>query len=102
MVDDRRAMYNGFSDKGAHSAEWFEIAKNFLKLASAGDRREMKYLCNRCWNRRILSKYEMSGHIAKHEFMSNYLVWDQHGEVQAPAVTELDGSDVKDRMDDMI
>jgi hypothetical protein len=44
----------------------------------------------------------MSGHIAKHGFMPNYLVWDQHGEVQALAVTELDGSDVKDRMDDMI
>jgi hypothetical protein len=26
-------MYDGFNDKGAHSAEWFEIVKNFLKLA---------------------------------------------------------------------
>jgi hypothetical protein len=41
-------MYDGFSDKGAHSVEWFEIVKNFLKLAFSGDHREAKCLCNRC------------------------------------------------------
>jgi hypothetical protein len=64
MADDRREMYDGFSDKGAHSVEWFEIAKNFLKLVFAGDRHEAKCPCNRCQNRKILSEYEMSGHIA--------------------------------------
>jgi hypothetical protein len=75
-------MYDGFSDKGAHSVKWFELAKNFLKLAFVGDRREVKCPCNRCQNRRMLSEYEMSDHIAKHGFISNYLVWHQHGEVQ--------------------
>jgi hypothetical protein len=42
MADDRWAMYDEFSHKGAHSTEWFEIMKNFLKLAFAGDRREAK------------------------------------------------------------
>jgi hypothetical protein len=41
-------VYDRFSDKGAHFAKWFEIAKNFLKLAFAGDRREAKCPCNRC------------------------------------------------------
>jgi hypothetical protein len=41
----------------------------------------------------MLSKYEISDHIVKHEFMSNYLVWHQHGNVQAPAAAESDGSD---------
>jgi hypothetical protein len=95
-------MYDGFSDKGAHSTEWFEMAKNFLKLAFAGDRREAKCPGNRCQNKRMLFKYEMSGHIAKHRFMSNYLVWHQYGEVQAAAPVESDGSDDEDRMDDMI
>jgi hypothetical protein len=67
-------MYDGFREKGAHSVEWFEVANNFLKLAFAGDRREAKCPCNRCQNRRMLSEYEMSGHIAKHGFMPNYLV----------------------------
>jgi hypothetical protein len=58
-------MYDKFSDKGAHSAKWFEIAKNFLKLAFAGDRCEVKCPWNRCPNRKMLSEYEMSGHIAK-------------------------------------
>jgi hypothetical protein len=62
-------MYDGFSNKGAHSAKWFEIVKNFLKLAFVGDYREAKCLCNKCHNRRILSEYEMYGHIVKHRFM---------------------------------
>jgi hypothetical protein len=89
-------MYNGFSDKGAHSAEWFEVAKNFLKLALAADRREVKCPCNRCRNRRMLSEYKMSDHITKHRFMWNYLVWQQHGEVQAPAPVESDKSNDED------
>jgi hypothetical protein len=95
-------MYDRFNDKGAHSTEWFEIAKNFLKLAFPGDRCEAKCLCNKCQNRRILYEYEMSGHIAKPGFMPNYLVWHQHGEVQAPIVAESNESDDKDRIDDMI
>jgi hypothetical protein len=89
-------MYDRFIDKGAHSAEWFVVAKNFLKLAFASDRHEAKCLCNRCRNRRMLFEYEMFGHIAKHEFMLNYLVWQQHGEVQATAPAESDGSDGED------
>jgi hypothetical protein len=50
----------------------------------------------------MLSRYEMSGHIAKYGFMFNYLVWHQYGEVQAAVPTESDGSDEEDRMDDMI
>jgi hypothetical protein len=44
----------------------------------------------------MLSEYEMSGHIAKHGFMSNYLVWQQHEEVQAAAPTESDKSNDED------
>jgi hypothetical protein len=95
-------MYDGFSDKGAHFAEWFEIVENFLKLDFVGDRHEAKCMCNRCRSRRMLSEYEMSDHIAKHEFILNYLVWHQHGEVQAATPAESDGSDDKDQIDDMI
>jgi hypothetical protein len=95
-------MPDGFSDKGAHSAEWFEIANNFLKLAFAGDRREAKSPCTKCQNRRILSEYEMSAHIAKHKFMPKYIVWHKNGEVQAPTTTKSDGSDDDDQMHDTI
>jgi hypothetical protein len=50
----------------------------------------------------MLFEYEMSGHIAKHRFMPNYLVWHQHGEVQAGSLAELDKNDDEDQMDDMI
>jgi hypothetical protein len=88
--------------KVAHSAQWFEITKNFLKLAFTGDRREAKCLYNRCQNRRILSEYEMYGHIAKHRFKPHYLVGHKHGEVQATTPSKLDGSNDEDQMDDMI
>jgi hypothetical protein len=95
-------MDDGFSDKGANSAEWFWITKEFLKLDFAGGHREVMCLCSRCCNRRMLPEYEMSGHIAKKGFMPDYLVWHQHGEVQPPAAVESDGNDDEDRMDDMI
>jgi hypothetical protein len=41
----------------------------------------------------MLSEYEMSGHIAKHRFMPNYLEWRQLQELQAPALVESDGSE---------
>jgi hypothetical protein len=96
MAEDRQAMYDGSSDKCAHSVEWFEIAKNFWMLTFADDHCEAKCPCNRCQNRRMLFEYEMSGHIAKHGFMPNYLVWHQCGEVHAAAPTELDRSDDED------
>jgi hypothetical protein len=46
-------MYDGFNDKGAHSAEWLKVAKNFLMLTFASARCEAKCPCNRCQNRRM-------------------------------------------------
>jgi hypothetical protein len=46
-----------------------------LKLAFVDNRSEVKCLCNRYWNIRMLFEYEMSDDIAKQEFMSDYLVW---------------------------
>jgi hypothetical protein len=41
----------------------------------------------------MLSKYEMSAHHAKKGFMSNYLLWYQHREVQPAVPDESDGND---------
>jgi hypothetical protein len=53
-------------------------------------------------NRRMLSEYEMSAHLAKKGFMSNYLLWHQHGEVQPTVADESDGNNDVDQMDDMV
>jgi hypothetical protein len=102
MVDDRQTMYDKLSDKGAHSVEWFEITKNFVKLGFAGGHREASCLCSMCENRRMLSVYEMSTNLFKKGFMSNYLMWHQHGEVQPPAADESNRNDDEDQKDDMI
>jgi hypothetical protein len=44
----------------------------------------------------------MSAHLTKKGFMSNYLLWHQHGEVQPTIIDESDGNDDVDRMDDMV
>jgi hypothetical protein len=73
-----------------------------LKLAFAGDRREASCPCSRCENRMIFSKYEMSVHLAKKGFMSNYLLWHRYGEVRPAVADKLDGNNDVDRMDNMI
>jgi hypothetical protein len=95
-------MYDRFSTTGKHSSEWVRITKEFLKLAFAGDHHEVSHSCNRCENRRMLSKYEMSTHLAKKEFLSNYLLWHQRGELQPAVADESDENDDVDQMDDMV
>jgi hypothetical protein len=73
-----------------------------LKLAFVGGCRETSYPCSRCENRRMLSEYEMSDHLAKKRFMTNYLLWHQHGEVWSAVVDESDRNDDVDQMDNMV
>jgi hypothetical protein len=102
MADERWAIYDRFSDTGKHSTEWVRITKEFLKLTFAGGCCEACCSCSRCENRRILSEYEMSAHLAKKGFMLNYILWHKHGEVQLVVADESDGNDDVDRMDDMV
>jgi hypothetical protein len=50
----------------------------------------------------MFSEYEMSGHLAKKEFMANYLLWHQHGEMRPAVANESDENDDVDWMDDMV
>jgi hypothetical protein len=102
MGEAQRTMYDGYSDTGKYSTEWVQITKEFLKLVFAGSHREVSCPCSKCENRRMLSKYEMSAHLAQMGFMLNYLLWYQHGEVQPAIANESDGNDDIDRMDDMV
>jgi hypothetical protein len=95
-------MYDGFNDTSKHSTEWVQITKEFLKLAFYGGCCEASCPCSRCENKKMLSGYEMSAHLTKKGFMSNYLLWHQHGEVQPTTIDESDGNDDVDRMDDMV
>jgi hypothetical protein len=65
MADDRRAMYDVFSDSGKRSAKWIRITKEFLKLTFADGRGEASCPCDRCENSRMSSEYEMSAYLAK-------------------------------------
>jgi hypothetical protein len=102
MANERRVMYDGFSDTGKHFAEWVWITKKFLKLAFTSGHREASCPCSGCENRRMLSEYEMSAHLTEKRFMSNYLLWHQHKEVRPAVADESDGNNNVDRMDDMV
>jgi hypothetical protein len=95
-------MYDGFSDTDKHSTECIQITKEFLKLAFAGGHHEASCPCSMCEYRRMLSKYDMSDQSAKKGYMSNYLLWHQHGEVQHAVADESDGNDDVDQMDCMV
>jgi hypothetical protein len=95
-------MYEGFSDTVKHSTKWVQITKEFLKLAFTGAHHEVNCLCSRCENRMMFLEYEMSTHLAKKRFMSNYLLWHQHEGVQPVVADESDGNDDVDRMDGMV
>jgi hypothetical protein len=103
MVDDRRAMYNGFSKKSGHSTEWVRIVKEFLNQAFASGHRVAKCPCTICWNYRFLTRDEVHVHLCQEGFMSNYLMWHDHGEVEPSVIgAESDGNEDDDRMDEMV
>jgi hypothetical protein len=103
MGEDRRAMYDGFSEKGGHSTDWVQIVKNFLNQAFPGGHHVAKCPCKICWNYRFLTQDEVEVHFQKKGFMPKYLVWRDHGEVELPAVgAELRGNEDDDQMDEMI
>jgi hypothetical protein len=102
MVDERWIIYDGFNDTGKYSVEWVWIIKKFLKLAFAGGHREASCSCSMCENKMMLSEYEMSSHLAKKGFISNYLLWHQHREVQPAVVDESDENNDVDQMDNMV
>jgi hypothetical protein len=101
MADDRRAMYDGFSKKSGHSAEWVQIVKEFLNKAFADAHRVAKcpYIIYR--NYRFLTQDKVHIHFCQKGFMLNYLVWCDHGKAEELPV-ESDGNDDKDRMDEMV
>jgi hypothetical protein len=74
MADERQVIYDRFSDTAKHFVELVRITNEFLKLAFTGGRHEASRPCSRCENRRMLSEYEMSAHLTKKGFMSNYLL----------------------------
>jgi hypothetical protein len=103
MTDGRRVMYDGFSKKSGHSAEWVQIVKEFLNQAFAGCRRVAKCPCTICQNFRFLNQNEIQVHLCQEGFMPNYLVWRDHGEVEPLVVgAESDGNEDDDWMDEML
>jgi hypothetical protein len=103
MADDRRVMYDGFSKKSGHSAEWVRIVKEFLNQAFAGCRHVAKCPCTICQNYRFLNQDEVQVHLCQEGFMSNYLVWRDHGEVEPSVIgAESDRNEDDDRMDEML
>jgi hypothetical protein len=103
MADDRRVMYDGFSKKSGHSAEWVRIVKEFLNQAFAGCRHVTKCPCTICQNYRFLNQDEVQVHLCQEGFMSNYLVWRDHGEVEPSVIgAESDRNEDDDQMDEML
>jgi hypothetical protein len=55
MVEDKRAMYNIFSEQSGHSTKWVQIVKDFLNQAFPGGHHVAKCPCKICWNYMFLT-----------------------------------------------
>jgi hypothetical protein len=103
MAEDRRVMYDRFSEKGDHSIEWVPIIKDFLNQAFAGGHHAGKFPFKICQNYKFLTQDEVQLHLCKKWFRPKCLVWHDHGEVEPPAIgAESDRNEDKNWMDDMI
>jgi hypothetical protein len=102
MSDDRRrALYDGFnSNTPGYSNVWVKVADEFMTCAFVGEPRVSKCPCTRCRNLIQLDKFDISIHIYKYGFKPGYLMWCEHGEVDAPPESNID-EDV-DRMKDIL
>jgi hypothetical protein len=102
MADDKRVMHDRFSNKSGHSVELVRIVKEFLNQAFAGCRHVAKCTYTICQNYRFLNQDEIQVHLCQEGFMSNYLVWCDHGEVEPPIIgVESDRNEDNDRMDEI-
>jgi hypothetical protein len=72
-----------------------------LNKVFADTRRVAKCPCTICQNYRFLTQDEVQIHLSQEGFMSNYLVWRDHGEAEE-LDTESDGIEDEDRMDEMV
>jgi hypothetical protein len=59
MVDNQRAMYDRFSDKSAHFAEWDWNANDFLYVAFSSGRYVAKCPYKKCQNYKMLSWHDV-------------------------------------------
>ena len=100
MGDDRRWMYEGWKNSGAHSDEWVVKATAFVNRAfSLSSIGKVKCPCNKCRNFFPQDKKMMSLHLCRVGFMPGYELWVHHGEsCPQDAVEEEDD----DRMHEMV
>ena len=94
-------MHDGFNnDTLGHSNAWVKVADEFVARAFAGEPCVAKCPYTRCRNLIRLDNFDLSIHICKYGFNPDYLVWHEHGEVDAPP--ELNTDEDIDRMEDML
>jgi hypothetical protein len=87
-------------DSIGHYDAWVKVADKFVAHTFARELCVAKCPSTRSRNLIRLDKFDLSIHICKHDFKPNYLVWHEHGEVDAPPESNTD-EDV-DRMEDML
>jgi hypothetical protein len=74
MSDDRRRdMYD----------PCVKVVEEFVDRAFIGEPHVVKCLCSKCQNLIRLKKSDPSIHLCKYGFNPNYVVWHEHGEVDA-------------------
>jgi hypothetical protein len=104
MGDDRKWMYDGWRNNGAHSREWVCNTNKFIEHAfSLSNTGIMTCPCSKCRNGLSHDKKNVSIYICRFSYMPGYEVWVHHGkEVLANELVAEDAMTDEDRMDEML
>jgi hypothetical protein len=104
MGDDRKWMYDGWRKNGAHSREWVDKTNKYTEHAfSLSNTGITRCPCSKCQNGLSHDKKNVSIHICRFGYMTDYEVWVHHGE-EVPEYEPVVEDDVtnEDRMDKML
>jgi hypothetical protein len=89
MGDDCWWMYDGWNKSGAHTDEWWDKTKDFIKHAfSLSSTNKIRCPCVKCQNVRYFEKLTLIKHLVRNGFMIDYEMWVFHDKKYTAVATE--------------
>jgi hypothetical protein len=105
MGDDRRWMYNGWNKSQAHSEEWWNKTKDFIKCAlSLSTIWKIRCPCDKCQNARCFNKLIVIKHLCRNGFAPHSFTLVFHDEKYTAFIAKVEGNDQAgiNRMDEIV
>ena len=80
-MDDRTWMYTGWKRGGNFTMHWIKNTEAFMNQAFAKGVKTTWCPCSKCVNTRRQTRQDMTEHLCRYGFTTDYTQWTFHGEV---------------------